>query len=120
MPASAFAEPDKYTPMWRWFSRADGRPFFFAGIWREWTGDGGTIKEPNVATHRLFSFLTTEPNGVVAPIHDKVMPVLLLTADDVARRLEGTPAEALALQRPANDDVLEVLSQDRAPAAAAG
>jgi putative SOS response-associated peptidase YedK len=24
-------------------------PFFLAGIWREWQGDVGTIKQPNVA-----------------------------------------------------------------------
>jgi len=34
--AMAFAEPDKNTPkgnmMWRWFKRADGLPFCFAGI----------------------------------------------------------------------------------------
>lgn len=42
VPASAFAEPDKNTPKgskeWRWFERADGQSFFFAGIWRPWTG----------------------------------------------------------------------------------
>jgi putative SOS response-associated peptidase YedK len=26
---------------------------------------------PNVGKHLLFSFLTTEPNGVVEPIHEK-------------------------------------------------
>lgn len=82
---------------------------FSPASWREWTGDVGTIKEPNVGTHRLFSFLTTEPNGVVAPVHDKAMPVLLLTPDDVVQWLQGTPSQALELQRPANDDVLIVL-----------
>ena len=55
MPATAFAEPDKSTPkgnmMWRWFKRADRLPFCFAGIWRPWTGDRGTKKEP---TNKLF------------------------------------------------------------------
>ena len=32
--------------MWRWFKRADGLPFCFAGIWRPWTGDRGTRKAP--------------------------------------------------------------------------
>jgi len=52
VPASAFAEPDKNTSkgnmMWRWFTRADKLPFFFAGIWRPWTGDRGTKRTPNV------------------------------------------------------------------------
>jgi len=34
--------------MWRWFKRADGLAFCFAGIWRPWTGDRGIKKTPNV------------------------------------------------------------------------
>jgi putative SOS response-associated peptidase YedK len=113
VPASAFAEPDKNTPkgsmMWRWFRRADKLPFFFAGIWRPWTGDRGTKKTPNAGDHTLFSIMTTEPNGIVQPIHEQAMPVLLMTAVDVERWLSGTSVEdALAMQRPASDDALEV------------
>jgi hypothetical protein len=43
--------------------------------WREYTGDHGTIAKSDVAKHRLYSFLTTEPNGVVNPVHEKAMPV---------------------------------------------
>ncbi len=113
MPALAFAEPDKTTPkgnmMWRWFTRADKLPFFFAGIWRPWTGDRGTKKTPNVCDHTLFSIMTTEPNGIVQPVHEQAMPVLLMTAEDIERWLSGTSAEdAVAMQRPAADDALEV------------
>jgi hypothetical protein len=41
--------------------RADGIPFFFAGIWREWQSDVGTIKQPNVGLHR------DAPTGFLAP-----------------------------------------------------
>ncbi len=41
-----------------------GDPFCFAGIWERW-GDIET-----------YAILTTEPNGLVAPIHDR-MPVIL-------------------------------------------
>lgn len=81
--------------------QADGEPFFFAGIWREWEGDRGTKKAPNVGRHKLYSFLTTSPNGIVEPIHNKAMPVMLMTPADVGRWLEGTTEEALQLQRPA-------------------
>jgi putative SOS response-associated peptidase YedK len=40
-----FAKPDRNTSkpvVNRWFGRADGLPFFFAGIWREWQGDRGS------------------------------------------------------------------------------
>ncbi|UYN96577.1 MAG: SOS response-associated peptidase family protein [Enhydrobacter sp.] len=116
VPAAAFAEPDRTTRqpvVNRWFARADGRPFFFAGVWREWTGDVGTIKAPNVGRHRLFAFLTTVPNGVVTPIHDKAMPVMLMTAEDVACWLNGTLEEALKLQKPQPDDAIVVVERKR-------
>jgi putative SOS response-associated peptidase YedK len=111
VPASAFAEPDKNTPKgskeWRWFERAEGQPFFFAGIWRPWTGDRGTNKAPKVGDHTLFSIMTTEPNGIVEPIHEKAMPVLLMTSDDIDRWLHGSSlADALAMQKPAPDDAI--------------
>jgi putative SOS response-associated peptidase YedK len=97
----------------RCFGRADGLPFFFAGVWREWTGDHCTIAKPDVAKHRLYSFLTTEPNGVVKPVHEKAMPVMLLTADDVKRWLYGSAADALELQKPAPDAAIVVLPPDK-------
>jgi putative SOS response-associated peptidase YedK len=109
VPATAFAEPDRNTSkpvQWRWFERADRLPFFFAGIWRPWTGDRGTKKEPNIGDHRLFSIMTTEPNGIVAPIHEDAMPVMLMTPDEVDRWLERAVAEVLELQRPAPDDAI--------------
>jgi putative SOS response-associated peptidase YedK len=121
VPAMAFAEPDRNTSkpvVFRWFARADGLPFYFAGIWRDWEGDRGTKAKPNVARHRLYAFLTTEPNGIVEPIHSKAMPVLLTTPDDVERWLQGTSWEdALELQRPAAKDAVAMLPP--APKAAA-
>ena len=109
VPATAFAEPDRNTSKpvaIRWFRRPAGEPFFFAGIWREWEGDRGTKTKPNVGRHKLYSFLTTAPNGIVEPIHNKAMPVLLMTPADVDRWLEGTAEEALELQKPSPDDAI--------------
>jgi len=113
VPAMAFAEPDRNTPkgamMWRWFSRADKLPFFFAGIWRPWIGDRGTRQAPNIGNHTLFSIMTTEPNRVVAPVHERAMPVMLMTAEDVDRWLTGSFVEdAQAMQKPTADDALVV------------
>jgi putative SOS response-associated peptidase YedK len=40
---------------------------------------GGVVrcvcKAPNAGKHLLFSSLTTAPNGVVEPLHDKAMTV---------------------------------------------
>jgi len=116
VPATAFSEPDRHTAkpvQFRWFKRADGEPFFFAGIWREWEGDRGTKAKPNVGRHKLFSFLTTEPNGIVEPIHNKAMPVLLMTPADVDRWLTGTLEEALELQKPADDQAIVLLPKEK-------
>jgi putative SOS response-associated peptidase YedK len=69
-------------------------------------GDRGTKKAPNVGRHKLYSILTTSPNGIVEPVHNKAMPVMLMTPADVDRWLEGTAADALELQRPAPDEAI--------------
>ena len=118
VPATSFWEPDRRTPRgaveWREFARRDGLPFFFAGIWRPWTGDRGTKKKPHVTDHTLFSIMTTEPNGVVEPIHEKAMPVMLMTPDEVDRWLAGDGLDdALSFQKPAADDAIVMLPPRR-------
>ena len=46
----------------------DGQPFAFAGVWQEVDG------EP------AYTIITTRPNAVVRPIHDR-MPVILSPAE---------------------------------------
>jgi putative SOS response-associated peptidase YedK len=46
--------------------------------------------------------MTTEPNGVVEPIHEKAMPVMLMTTADVEQWLRSVE-DALAMQKPAPD-----------------
>ena len=114
VPANSFCEPDNRGPksVPTWFATDETRPmFFFAGIWRPWTGARGTKAHPAEGEHLLFSFLTTEPNAVVAPVHPKAMPVLLLTEADRETWLTGSPEAALALQRPAPDQVLRVVAK---------
>ena len=69
-----------------------GQPLFaFAGLWERWQAAEG---EP-VAT---FTIITTEANGAVARIHDR-MPVIL-PMDAVASWLAAPPDEAHALLKP--------------------
>jgi putative SOS response-associated peptidase YedK len=111
VPATAFSEYTDSTPkICHWFARDEARtPFAFAGIWRPWTGTRGTKANPATGEHMLFSFLTTEPNEVVRPIHAKAMPVIL-TEDNWDLWLEGEALDALALQRPAPLELLRVVS----------
>ena len=115
VPVTRFAEPnpgnktaDGRTPN-AWFARdAQQRLMFFAGVWvPQWTSVR-KIKD-GLTTIDLFAFLTTEPNGVVGPIHEKAMPVLLTEPDEVEMWMTAPWSEARALQRPLSDDKLVLL-----------
>jgi hypothetical protein len=58
----------------------------------------------------LFGFLTTEANAVVAPIHLKAMPVILVTQAEIDLWLLVDAPKALELQRPLPDDALRIVA----------
>ena len=68
-------------------------------------------KTPVEGEHRLFAFLTTEPNDLVAPVHGKAMPVILATHDEVDRWLDGTPQEALGPALPSPAGMLTIVAR---------
>jgi putative SOS response-associated peptidase YedK len=122
VPATSFCEYSDAPPkVPHWFALDDSRPLFaFAGIWRPWTGVRGTKAERSAAAgetgseereHLLFSFLTTEANDVVRPIHAKAMPVLLTTPADFDTWLSADPDEALELQRSLPAERLKVVAK---------
>ena len=58
-----------------------------------------------------YSFLTSEPNGVVAPIHPKAMTVILTTPEEYEIWLTAPTEVALELQRMLSDEMLEVVAE---------
>src|SRR5690606_1298681 len=116
---TAFSEHEDGSPkgakIIRWFAPPDRAMYFFAGICGEWWGDYGTRKEPNEGTHKLFSFLTTEANDLVRPVHAKAMPVILRSEFECKRWLSVAPNEIETIQAhvlPA--DALEIVSDEEA------
>lgn len=115
VPFTRFAEPDPAskveggrTPN-AWFAGSADEPLmFFAGLWVPQWRSVRKVKEGEI-TVDLFGFLTTEPNGVVAPIHQKAMPAILRNHDEVETWLTAPWQEAKALQRPLPDDELVLL-----------
>ena len=96
VPADAFYEWQKLDPKHKQpfaIALASREPYGFAGLWERW-------KDP--ATREwleTFSIITTDPNQVVAPLHNR-MPVII-ERKDYARWLGGPDflPEALALKR---------------------
>jgi len=114
VPFTSFAEPDNRPGAPRnhpvWFALGRDRPLgFFAGIRTRWTSVR-KLKEGEV-TAELFAFLTCAPNAEVAPVHPKAMPVILTTPEECRRWLRAPADEALRLQRPLADGLLQIVAE---------
>lgn len=123
VPASSFAEyhPTEKTERGHkqavWFRLTGDEPrppFAFAGFLRRWTWEKDGLRKKadqplaaaNTPTNAL-AFLTCEPNGIVAPVHPKAMPVIL-RPDQFETWLTGDADAARALQKPLPDSALEI------------
>jgi len=97
IPADGFFEWKKEGKLKRphWFHRKDRKPFVFAGLWERWEPEKGEPVE-------TCTIVTTEPNEVVKPFHDR-MPVILtgLAADRWIKPGDITPEAAADLLKPA-------------------
>jgi putative SOS response-associated peptidase YedK len=79
-----------------YFTRADGEPMTFAGIWDSW-------KDPATGDKlKSCTIIVTEPNKIAAQIHDR-MPVILERDDFDAWLHDG----GTALLKPAANDALQ-------------
>lgn len=119
VPVTSFAEPsrkenekDPETGIQRnyWFALNEDRPrFFFAGLWTPWHGVR-KVKD-GAGDHEVFGFLTTEPNALIKPIHEKAMPAILTTPEETETWLTAPWSEARHLQRTAADDALVIVEK---------
>ena len=105
IPADGFYEwkvqPGTRTKTPYFIHMKDGMPFAFAGLWDEWQGaDASPI--------RTCTIVTTAPNPLMAPIHDR-MPVIL-RPEDYAEWLDTEPRAPASLQHliaPFNSEQME-------------
>lgn len=90
-----------------YLSRRDGRPLSLAGLWSVWRKGERPLL--------TCTILTTRPNAVVQPLHDR-MPVIL-DPDEFGRWLDPTlqdAAAALELCEPYDDTALQAYPVTRA------
>lgn len=110
VPFTAFAEPVRDPT---WFVVPNVEVATFAGIWRPWKGErlaeqpGQKRRVREARDWKLFSFLTTDANGIVRPIHEKAMPVILVDPKEQNEWLNAGE-ESLLLQRPMPNDQLDI------------
>ncbi len=67
------------------FNLESGQPFTFAGLWDSWRRADGTLL-------RTYTIITTEPNDVLGPFHDR-MPAML--SDDDALKWLSTEGQEI-------------------------
>jgi putative SOS response-associated peptidase YedK len=103
IPADGFyewrKEGKRKVPMWVYLKNRE--PFGLAGLWDMW-------RNPNGQRVESFTIITTEPNELIRPIHNR-MPVILKPEDeeqwlDVSR----TPfSKAQSLLKPYPDELMD-------------
>jgi putative SOS response-associated peptidase YedK len=109
VPADAFYEwkPDGRTKQPYAILRKDRAPLAFAGLWERWR------EKTNGEVVRSCTIITTTPNAVCAPIHDR-MPAIL-DERDYPRWLGEEPADRdalLSLLKPCPPEAMEAYPVD--------
>ena len=90
-----------------WFiRRRDGEPIAFAGLWEIWHDRSLGDDAPRV---RTCTIITTEPNDLMRPIHDRMPVILPESAWDTWLDTENHDVQTLRqLLVPARSEALEV------------
>jgi len=109
VPADGFYEWRKEpggskTPMR--FTRADGAPFAFAGLWETWDA-------PDGSPLRTFTIITGLPNELVAPVHDRMPAILLPEHEAIWLDDDAEPAIWQDILRPYPSAAMTVAAASR-------
>ena len=94
---------ERYPMFFRLRSR---RPFVFAGVWDRWKPREG---EPLVSC----AIVTCPPNGLVAPIHDRMPVIVAPEARAYWLAADAEPADLTALLRPYPESEMEAYPVSR-------
>jgi putative SOS response-associated peptidase YedK len=111
VPADAFYEWQKLDPKTKQpfaIALKSEEPYAFAGLWERW-------KDRNAGTELLtFTIITTDPNEVVQPLHDR-MPVIIPEKDYDRWLQPGDPERPpIDLLRPCEADKMTAWKVDKA------
>ncbi len=105
VPFSMFAEyaPGPKPRREVWFRVTDDRPAAFAGIWRGWG------RNRPAGALDIFAFMTTDPNDVVRPIHEKAMPVVIIGRQAMQDWLTAPSTDIPRIAVPLQNDDIEIV-----------
>jgi putative SOS response-associated peptidase YedK len=109
VPADGFYEWQKTgsTKQPYYIRLAEGEVFAFAGLWDRWVSPDGEPLD-------TFTILTTNPNDLVAPIHDRMPVILPPSAYDAWLDVATTgPREARDILRPYPADTMTAIPVSR-------
>jgi putative SOS response-associated peptidase YedK len=82
-----------------WFQLEMGEPLVIAGLWNSW-------KKPNGELLKTFTIITTGPNELVAPIHNR-MPAVLSDYDALEWVSGGKIGQALSSLKPFSAELMD-------------